>query len=116
FRPLTCETRRPLRLHRSTPGRRDPANHRPSERGSPDETTQDIDFPITVGCAATTDPTVGSTCAVSSTADAAVPGSVTAGNRTIWQLGQVQVFDGGSSGTAEASDATVFEVQWLLAP
>jgi hypothetical protein len=79
-------------------------------------TTQDIRFPVSVPCAASADATVGSTCAVATSADAVVPGSVTAGNRTIWQLGQVQVFDGGSSGTAGASNATLFEDQAVFVP
>jgi muconolactone delta-isomerase len=79
-------------------------------------TTQDIRFPVSVQCAASADTTVGSTCAVSTTADAVVPGSVSAANHTIWQLGQVQVFDGGSSGTAGAPDARLFEDQGVFVP
>jgi hypothetical protein len=53
-------------------------------------TVSDTHFPFTVLCA-TTDPTIGSTCSVSTSANALVPGSVTAGKRAIWELGQVKV-------------------------
>jgi hypothetical protein len=79
-------------------------------------TAEDTHFPITVPCAATADPTVGSTCSVSTSANAVMPGAVTAGNRAIWEIGPVQVYDGGSSGTAGAGDATLFEDQGVFVP
>jgi hypothetical protein len=62
----------------------------------------------TVPCAATADTSIGSTCAASTSANAVMPGSVQTGSRAIWQMGPVQVFDGEASGTAGASDATLF--------
>jgi hypothetical protein len=41
---------------------------------------------------------------------------VFAGRRAIWQLGQVQVYDGGASGVAGASDATLFMDQGVFIP
>jgi hypothetical protein len=41
---------------------------------------------------------------------------VKTGKRTICQLGQVQVYDGGASGVAGASDATLFEDQGVFVP
>jgi hypothetical protein len=79
-------------------------------------TTQDIRFPVAVPCAATADTTIGSTCAVSTSANAIVPGAVTANSRAIWELGQVKVFDGGASGVAGASGATLFEDQGVFVP
>jgi streptogramin lyase len=79
-------------------------------------TMQDIQFPVTLPCSATANPMVGSTCAVSTSANAVMPGSVIAGKRAIWELGQVQVFDGGASGTAGASDATLFEDEGVFVP
>jgi hypothetical protein len=39
------------------------------------------------------------------------------GKRTVWGLGQVQVFDGGADGDADtAGDNTLFAVQGLYAP
>ena len=45
----------------------------------------------------------GSGCALATTADALVPGLVPEGKRTIWQLGQVEVYDAGPNGTGYAS-------------
>jgi hypothetical protein len=79
-------------------------------------TVSDTSFPVTVPCAATADVNLGATCSVATSASAVVPGSVQSGKRAIWALGQVQVFDGGASGVAGASDATLFEDQGLFLP
>lgn len=79
-------------------------------------TMQDVEFPVTVSCTPTADPGVGSTCAVSTSANAVSAGSITAGYRAIWELGQVKLYDGGSGGTSGASDATLFEGQGLFVP
>jgi hypothetical protein len=41
---------------------------------------------------------------------------VVAGQRAIWQLGAVQVYDGGASGVAGAPDATLFMDQGIFVP
>jgi 6-phosphogluconolactonase (cycloisomerase 2 family) len=79
-------------------------------------TTQDISFPVSVPCSPTSDTSIGSRCAISTSANAIVVNAVTTGNRAIWELGQIQVYDGGSTGTAGASDATLFEDQGVFAP
>jgi hypothetical protein len=80
-------------------------------------TVQDTDFPIAVPCTATADPTVGSTCSVSTSANAVMPpGVVSAGGRELWELGQVKVYDGGSAGYDGAPDATLFMEQGLFVP
>ena len=78
-------------------------------------TVQDTSFPVTVPCSGTAS-SAGSNCSVSTTADAVVPGAVTAGNREIWQLGQVQVSDGGPDGLASTQPNTLFEVEGLFVP
>jgi hypothetical protein len=88
----------------------------PNPGGPGPGTVSDTRFPFAVPCTVTLDATVGSTCSVSTTANAVVPGSVVADQHTIWQLGQVQVFDGGAGGVAGASDATLFMVQGLFVP
>jgi hypothetical protein len=88
----------------------------PNPGGPGPGTVSDTRFPFAVPCSATGDTTVGSTCSVSTTANAVVPGSVVADQRTIWQLGQVQVYDGGASGVAGASDATLFMSQGIFIP
>jgi hypothetical protein len=79
-------------------------------------TTQDIPFGIAVPCSATTDPAIGSACGISTSANSVVPGSVKSGKRATWQLARVEVLDGGASGVAGASDATLFEDQGVFVP
>jgi hypothetical protein len=88
----------------------------PNPGGPGPGTGSDTRFPFTVPCAATSDATVGSTCSVSTSANAVVPNSVVAGQRAIWQLGAVQVYDGGASGVAGAPDATLFMDQGIFVP
>ncbi len=77
----------------------------------------DTAFPVTVPCAATADTTIGSTCAISTSANAVLPGSVTSnGARAIWELGQVKVYDGGASGVAGSTDATLFMDEGVFVP
>jgi predicted esterase len=79
-------------------------------------TLADAAFPVPVPCAATADPAIGSTCAVNTSANSIVPGAVAAGNRAVWQLGQVQVSDGGSDGLAATGPNTNFLRQGLFVP
>jgi ABC-type phosphate transport system substrate-binding protein len=81
-------------------------------------TVQDTTFPVDVTCVATPGPAdIGSTCAVNTTADAIEPGSVLEIKRSVWQLGQVQVFDGGADGVASTTgDNTLFLTQGAWIP
>ena len=71
---------------------------------------------FTATCTGTPDTTVGSTCAANTTADALVPGSAVEGVRTIWQVGQVEVLDGGADGTATTNPNTPFMRQGIFIP
>jgi hypothetical protein len=84
----------------------------PGETG----TMQDLNFVLTVPCAATGSATVGATCSVTTTADALAAGTVRESRRSIWQLGQVRVYDGGPDGLASTQDNTLFAVQGVFAP
>ena len=66
-------------------------------------TLQSFKFEFPVDCVATALTTIGSNCNLNTTADAVVPGSVTEGKRSIWQIGQVSVKDAGPNGTGYAS-------------
>jgi hypothetical protein len=80
-------------------------------------TTTDSPFSVTVPCAGTSSSTVGSTCSLVTTANAVAPGAVLDSMRTIWQLGQVQVFDGGPDGLAStAAGNTLFLDQGVFVP
>jgi hypothetical protein len=76
----------------------------------------DTEFPVPVGCSSTASTTVGASCTLNTTFNALVPGTVVEGKRAMWELGQVQVYDGGSSGVAGGSGATLFETQGLFVP
>ena len=79
-------------------------------------TVQDTTFPITVGCVATGSTTIGSNCNLNTTADAVVPGSVPEGKRSVWELGQVTVNDGGADGVVSTTPNTVFAKQGIFIP
>jgi hypothetical protein len=85
--------------------------------GDEDGTVSDLPFPVTVPCSATSQTTTGAVCAIGTSANTLVPGSVQAGNRAIWQLGQVQVTDGGEDGIASTTtDDTLFMKQGVFVP
>jgi uncharacterized repeat protein (TIGR01451 family) len=62
--------------------------------GDDQGTVDDVPFPATVPCAATVDTSTGAVCTINTTFDALAPGVVVDGERSVWQLGQVQVLDG----------------------
>jgi hypothetical protein len=79
-------------------------------------TVSDFSIPATMPCSATTATNTGATCAVTTTYNTLVPGAV-AEARAIWQLGQIQVFDGGPDGDVDtASGNTLFAVQGVFVP
>jgi hypothetical protein len=80
-------------------------------------TAQDTPFRVTVPCATTASTTIGSTCSVNTTADAVLgAGAIKEGRRSVWQLGQVKVNDGGTDGVASTQPNAAFAVQGLLVP
>ena len=58
-------------------------------------TATDVRFPLTTQCSPTADTTIGSTCSLTTTLDTLIPGAVVERARTMLQLGQVRVVDGG---------------------
>jgi predicted acyl esterase len=80
-----------------------------------DPATGDASLAVTVPCTATV-ASVGSDCGVTTTADAVAPGVVVESMRSNWELGQVQVFDGGSDGLAATTPNTVFARQGVFVP
>jgi hypothetical protein len=79
-------------------------------------TVTDFPFPINAGCSGTPDPAVGATCEVGTTVDAVVPGAIRAGDRAIWELGAIEVYDGGADGDPATADNTLFARQGLFVP
>jgi hypothetical protein len=84
----------------------------------PDETGVTVDSPIsfTVPCTATASTTVGSNCLLDTTADALVPNTVKEGARAIWQMGKVDVYDGGADGLASTNPNTLYLTQGTFVP
>jgi hypothetical protein len=82
-----------------------------NERG----TVQDVPFAVAVPCAATPE-SAGSACSVSTTLDAVTPGAVPEGKRSVWELGSVEVYDGGADGQAETAGNTLFARQGVFVP
>jgi hypothetical protein len=79
-------------------------------------TVTDIPFPVNGTCVNTASTTIGGQCDTHTTANAVVVGSVKDAQRAVVEISQLQVFDGGASGTAGAADATLFEVQGIFIP
>ena len=83
--------------------------------GDEQATVEDVPLPVTVPCTATLDDS-GATCAIQTTMDAVMPGAVPEGKRSVWQLGQVEVYDGGPDGLAVTADNTLFARQGVFVP
>ena len=71
---------------------------------------------FTVPCTATPDPSIGATCSITTTVEAVTPGAVKEGMRANWQLGQIEVFDGGPDGDADTTPNTLFAKQGIFVP
>jgi hypothetical protein len=84
--------------------------------GNEPATAFDVPLFFAVPCTGTPDTTSGSSCAVNTTADAVIPGIVPEGKRSVWELGQVQVYDGGADGVAATPDNTLYLTQGVFAP
>ena len=80
-------------------------------------TVTDATLFASVPCTATADSAEGGSCALTTTFDSLVPGTVTEGRRSIWALGPAQVDDAGADGDADtAEDNTLFMTQGLFIP
>jgi hypothetical protein len=84
--------------------------------GTDPGTVIDIPFPVVTPCAATASTAIGSNCAITTTANAVVPGAVKDQKRAIVEVGQLQVFDGGTDGVAASDPNTLFSVQGIFIP
>jgi len=85
-------------------------------------TAVDFQFPVTISCASTASIAVGATCAVNTSFNAVVPGSAQTTKRTVYEIpqsqagGGIQIFDGGQSGIAGSSGATLFAETGVFLP
>jgi dipeptidyl aminopeptidase/acylaminoacyl peptidase len=79
-------------------------------------TSIDVPFVVDVACAMTADTSVGSTCAVDTTANSLVPDAILESKRSVWQLSDIEVFDGGSDGVSSTYPNTLFETEGVFIP
>jgi hypothetical protein len=79
-------------------------------------TVTDVPFRFAASCASTPSSAAGSTCSILTTADALTADTLREGKRTIWELGKVELYDGGPDGDVETADNTLFAVQGLFTP
>lgn len=92
-------------------------NPSPAAGGRGAATVQDVGFGPAIPCSPTADPAVGSTCSIFTTVDTLIPGTVLGGARSVWQLGQVSVNDGGPDSDGDtAADNSGFMTQGVFAP
>ena len=84
--------------------------------GGAPATVQDTPFPVPMTCAQVASGTIGSTCSVTTTANAVLPGAAQTGRRAVWELERVQVFDGGPDGIASSAGNGLFAVQGIFVP
>jgi dipeptidyl aminopeptidase/acylaminoacyl peptidase len=89
----------------------------PYPGGAGPGTGQAPSFEFNIPCTTTPDATVGSTCSVSTTANTLVPGQVLEQKRAVWELGRIEVWDGGTDGNpSTAGDNTLFATQGVFIP
>jgi len=80
-------------------------------------TMTDTPFSFAVPCTATSGSgNVGATCSLNTTADAVMPGLIVETKRTIWQMDDVELRDGGSDGLASTQNNTLFARQGVFVP
>jgi hypothetical protein len=79
-------------------------------------TMVDIPFPVNAPCVNTSSTSIGGLCTVTTSFNTIVPGAIKDGQREVWELGQVQVEDGGPDGNVSTVDNTLFEVGGIFVP
>jgi hypothetical protein len=88
----------------------------PSPGGTGAGTTADAALSFAVPCIATSDPSTGSLCSLTTSSDTLVAGSVKEGRRSIWELRGIEVYDGGADGVASTAPNTLFMTQGIFVP
>ncbi len=79
-------------------------------------TVQDIPFPVRAPCFSTADTTTGGVCNFTTSSCTMPQGCSVAGRRTVVELGQFEVTDGGADGNVFTDPNTVFLRQGLFVP
>jgi hypothetical protein len=85
--------------------------------GTDPATLQDLPFPVTIPCANSATTTIGGTCAVSTGANAVLPGAVQDNKRANVEIQTINISDGGTDGIAlTTGDNTLFLTQGIWIP
>jgi hypothetical protein len=84
--------------------------------GTDPATMQDIPFPFTMSCASTADTSTGSVCEIPRSTECLGCPPPKEGVRTVIELTQIQVRDGGADGVAATQGNTLFMVQGVFIP
>ncbi|MGH2979231.1 MAG: DUF7594 domain-containing protein, partial [Solirubrobacterales bacterium] len=79
-------------------------------------TIEDVILRATVQCVPTPATAIGAACNLNTTLDAITPGIVRESARSIWELGQIEVLDGGSDGDVDTPDNELFARQGMFIP
>jgi hypothetical protein len=80
-------------------------------------TVQDTSYPsIIIPCANTAATNIGARCAIDTTANAIVPGSVKDGQREVVEIDELKLNDGGADGLAGTAPNTVFALPGVFIP
>jgi len=79
-------------------------------------TVTDVPLAFTIPCTATLNGSIGSSCSVSTSLDALMPGLVRERDRAVWAMGPVRLFDGGPDGDADTADNSLFATQGVFVP
>ena len=72
-------------------------------------------FPV-VPCAATASDATGGTCSLSSSFDAILPGAIAEGSRAVWELGALEVLDGGADGDVQTAPERALCASGIVRP
>jgi hypothetical protein len=79
-------------------------------------TVQDIPFPVGAPCVNTDDTSIGGFCSSSFAPQPLIPAQDYSGRRTVVELTQFQVFDGGPDGSPGTNDNALFMNQGIFIP
>jgi hypothetical protein len=79
-------------------------------------TVTDVPLSFPIQCRTTASNEIGSSCNLTTTADSLMGGVAKEAKRSVWELLDVRVLDGGPDGVASTADNSLFVVQGLFAP
>jgi hypothetical protein len=79
-------------------------------------TATDLDFPVPFNCTPTSDPALGSTCALDTSTDAVNPGAIKENKATVLQVFRLRLNDSGPNGVRGDSDDRLFATEGVYIP